>query len=135
MRVSIAHKIFLSWFLVSAVLIILVTVAMQTTTGRGFAGYLSKASLDRMEWLPSRLEQLYARTGDWSALRDQPGLWEQICGKVRPGGSSRRPRPAPRARAGTMWPAAHRHRHRRRRRHGAKIGKHRTSPYSTPKGF
>jgi two-component system sensor histidine kinase BaeS len=94
MRVSIAHKIFLSWFLVSAVLIILVTVAMQTTTGRGFAGYLSKASLDRMEWLPSRLEQLYARTGDWSALRDQPGLWEQILRE----GSARRliPPPPPR---------------------------------------
>ncbi|MFY8105327.1 MAG: hypothetical protein ACOVKO_00325, partial [Elstera sp.] len=91
MRISIAHKIFLSWFLVSAVLIIVVTVAMQTSTGRGFAGYLSKASLDRMEWLPARLEQLYARTSDWSALRDEPEMWEQILRE----GSARRAIPPP----------------------------------------
>jgi two-component system, OmpR family, sensor histidine kinase BaeS len=92
MRISIAHKIFLSCFLVSAVLIIVVTVAMQTSTGRGFAGYLSKASLDRMDWLPTRLEQLYGRTADWSALRDQPELWEQILRE----GSPRRAIPPPR---------------------------------------
>lgn len=94
MRLSIAHKIFLSWLGISALLIILVTVAMQTSTGRGFAGYLSKASLDRMEWLPARLEALYAKTGDWSAIREDDDRWEAI---IREGNERRViPPPPPR---------------------------------------
>ncbi len=91
MRLSIAHKIFLSWLLVSALLVILVTVAMQTSTGRGFAGYLSKASLDRMAWLPARLEALYAERGDWSALRTDPNRWEALLQE----GATRRAIPPP----------------------------------------
>lgn len=108
MRLSIAHKIFLSWLLVSALLVILVTVAMQASTGRGFASYLSKASLDRMTWLPAQLEALYAQSGDWSALRQNPSLWEALLrdGAVRRAIPPPPPRPVrpPREAAGDPPP-------------------------------
>jgi two-component system, OmpR family, sensor histidine kinase BaeS len=75
MRLGISTRLFLA-ILATAVLVVgLVGGTTRWNFERGFLGYLNELAVERMAFLPPRLERAYVEHGNWDFVRNEPRRW------------------------------------------------------------
>jgi two-component system, OmpR family, sensor histidine kinase BaeS len=75
LRITVGHKLFLSVFLVSLIVIALVVGLTTWNLRQGFSTYLAQVELNRQSGLVKRLEDVYAARGNWALFKDDPAAW------------------------------------------------------------
>jgi two-component system sensor histidine kinase BaeS len=87
-RLTLQSKAFIALAAMLALLLVLFAGFSRWALQRGLGPYVAEIELARMDWLAERLQNQYAQTGSWAALRAQPALWRQLhrFGRQRPGG-------------------------------------------------
>jgi two-component system, OmpR family, sensor histidine kinase BaeS len=77
-RAGITRKILVSLVLASTLAVAITAVIMQWSIQRGFMQYINNIEHDGIPQLVRSLEQEYARTGSWQALRSDLFRWRQL---------------------------------------------------------
>jgi two-component system sensor histidine kinase BaeS len=83
-RLTLQSKAFLALTVLLAALLLIFTGFARLGLQRSLGPYVAEIELARMDWLAERLQQHYARQGQWDALRGQSALWRQL---RHPGGA------------------------------------------------
>ena len=88
MRLSITTKLFLGVLATSVLVAVVMAVAGQWGFKRDFQRYIEAAEARRAEAVVETLADIYARSGDWSALAGQERRWRALLrNQPRPGGA------------------------------------------------
>lgn len=88
MRLSITTKLFLGVLATSVLVAVVMAAAGQWGFKRDFHRYIEAAEARRADAVVETLADIYARSGDWSALAGQERRWRGILrGQPRPGGA------------------------------------------------
>lgn len=112
LRLSLTGKLFIVLLLLNAALVAAVVVGLQWTVARGFATYVSRVELGRLDKLAAGLVSQYEARGEWDFLpegSEQRRAWlrdelDRYLGDDRPN----RPPPPPRRRPGDEPPDTNR---------------------------
>lgn len=91
-RIGITAKLFLSLLAACALLVAVNALAGRLSFERGFLGYLNDQNLQRMHEIAPRLQDAYAKHGNWEFLRDRPRTWFHL---LRPPTSDAEEAPLP----------------------------------------
>lgn len=75
MRLGISTRLFLAIVATAVLVVTLVGGATRWNFERGFLGYLNELAVERMAFLPPRLERAYSEHGSWDFLRNEPRRW------------------------------------------------------------
>lgn len=94
LRLSLTGKLFIVLLLLNAALVAAVAVGLQWTVARGFATYVSRVELGRLDKLAAGLVTRYEARGEWDFLpegREQRRAWlrdelDRYLGDARPDG-------------------------------------------------
>ena len=78
MRITIGRRVFLAITLASLIAVALFYVATRISFTRSFGDYLAEQDELRLQAAASVLEQLYAETGSWDALRQRKRIWDDL---------------------------------------------------------
>ncbi len=78
MRLNISSKLFFGVLATNLLIALVMAVVDQWGFQRDFRDYIDQVEIRRTEAARQSLAELYARTGDWSALADQPGNWRAL---------------------------------------------------------
>lgn len=78
MRLKIAHQFFLALLLSTGSTLAIMALLAQWSIGRGFLSYINQVESERLGALTVRLQNEYARRGQWVWLRDHPRTWQWL---------------------------------------------------------
>ena len=79
MKLTIAKKLLITISVVVACLICLIVVLAQVSLGDGFARYLARTELRKVEPVARHVERLYQKNGNWDFLDSDPELvWTEM---------------------------------------------------------
>jgi two-component system sensor histidine kinase BaeS len=98
MRISVAHKLFLTFLIASGVVVVSTVVFMTWSFERGFVRLVEARQQERVDAFVERLSGIYAREGGWHELAADRRRWGELLseGSDRP----RSPPPPPPGQAG-----------------------------------
>lgn len=74
-RLTLQRKVFLALTALMVALLLIFVGLSRFGLQRGLADFVAEVELSRMDWLARRLEQLYARQGNWDFLKTNPDAW------------------------------------------------------------
>jgi two-component system sensor histidine kinase BaeS len=84
MRLTIQRRVFISTFLLSGTMALLLIGLMRWNLERGFSRYVVIAELEHVSWIAKNIEDAYARQGNWDFLLGDENAWNRL---HVPGGS------------------------------------------------
>jgi two-component system sensor histidine kinase BaeS len=84
MKIGITYRMFLAILSASAMAVVCMFLVMQWSIGQGFLRYVNRLEEKRFSVLVSRLEENYARNGNWDFLRRDPTIWQRLVTESMP---------------------------------------------------